>query len=254
MTTLLLLAAQLALPGPRPAHRLQPATPDARVLLPVVIGGGLVSFLILGRLSLALTVLLVLGTAGWAVRGARLRATRERREARSATFLGYLAGELRAGAGPAPAVEHAAAQLPADAPRELADLLRQAGFLVRQGRSAAPVFSAGPPELRALGALWALSERHGLPLAPLVEQAQQRIDARLRHRTSTTAALQGPQATAVILTLLPLAGIAMGTAMGADPIGLLTGGGLGGLLLLSGTALAAGGFVWSRIIIGRAAP
>jgi len=87
-----------------------------------------------------------------------------------------------------------------------------------------------------------------------VEQARLRLDARLRHRAATTATLQGPQATAVILTLLPLAGVGMGTAMGADPVGFLTGGGLGGILLVTGTTLAAGGFLWSRHIIGRAAP
>ena len=228
---LLLLAAQLALPGPRPAHRLRPTTPDLRLL---------------GRLSLALTVVLVLATAGQVARAVRQGAATRRREAQAATFLGHLAGELRAGNGMAAAVDHAAAALPADAPRALVDLLRQVSGLTRQGRSAAGLLQEGPPELRALGTLWELSDRHGLPLVPLVEQAQQRIDARLRHRAATRATLQGPQATAVILTLLPLAGIAMGTVMGADPVGLLTGDNIG-------TALAADGFLWSRHIIGQAA-
>lgn len=251
MTPLLLVAAHLALPTPRPVHRLRPATHDIRVLAPV--GVGLGAFVLFGNPGVALAALLALGTAGWVMREVRAGAARRRREAHAATFLGHLAGELQAGNGMAPAVGHAAAHLTADAPPELADLLRQVGALTHQGVSAAALLREGPPELRPLGTLWELSERHGLPLVPLVEQAQRRIDARLRHRAATSATLQGPQATAVILTLLPLAGIALGTAMGARPLGLLLGGGLGGLLLVTGVALAAGGFAWSRHIIGRAA-
>jgi len=251
VTALLLLAAHLALPAPRPVYRLRPATPDTRLLVPV--GTGLGAVLLLGNPGVALAALLVLGTTGWVVREVRAGAARRRREAHAATFLGHLAGELQAGSGIAAAFGHAAGHLPAGAPQELADLLRQVGGLTRQGRSAASLLREGPPELRTLGTLWELSERHGLPLVPLVEQAQLRIDARLRHHATTHATLQGPQATAVILTLLPLAGIAMGTAMGAHPLGLLFGGGIGDLLLVTGVALAAGGLVWSRHIIGRAA-
>ena len=251
MTPLLLVAAHLALPVPHPVHRLRPATHDARLLAPVGTGLGAAVVLFFGNPGVALAALLVLGTAGWVVRDVRAGAAQRRREAHAATVLGHLAGELQAGNGMAPAVAHAAAHLPADAP--LSDLLRRVGALTRQGRSAAALLREGPPELRPLGTLWELSERHGLPLVPLVEQAQLRIDARLRHHATTSATLQGPQATAVILTLLPLAGIAMGTAMGARPLSLLFGGGLGGLLLVTGVALAAGGFLWSRHIIGRAA-
>jgi len=50
------------------------------------------------------------------------------------------------------------------------------------------------------------------------------------------------------------AGIAMGGAMGANSLGFLLGGGVGGILLVIGVGLACGGFAWSRVIIRKAAP
>ncbi len=253
MTALLLMTVHLALPVPRPVHRLRPATPDIRWLAPVGTGLAAAVVLLFGNPGVALAALFVLGTVVRVVREARAGAARRRRESHAATFLGHLARELQAGNDLTTALSHAAGQLPVDAPPELSDLLHRVGGLTRRGCSAAGILREGPPELRPLGTLWELSERHGLPLVPLVEQAQLRIDTRLRHRAATRATLQGPQATAVILTLLPLAGIAMGTAMGAHPLGLLFGGGLGGLLLVTGVALTAGGFLWSGHIIRRAA-
>lgn len=258
MSPILLLAAHLALSFPSPAGRLHAVAPSRiRVLLLLASGAGLTAFLVLGRLSVAVAALVAAGTAGWYVRGIRARRRTHRRETVVAAFLGHLAGELRAGRDMPRAVEQATTNLPVDSPPELARLLDRVAAHARRGASGARLLADGSgavPELAGLGQLWSLAERHGLPLAPLVEQAQLRIDTRLRHRTATSATLQGPQATAVILTLLPAAGIAMGTAMGADPAGFLLGGGAGGLLLVTGTALASAGFVWSRHIIGRAAP
>lgn len=253
MTPLLLLAAHLALPAPAPSGRLHATATDARLLGFPLLGVGAGLFILLGTASSSVALLVVLGTAAWVGRDMRQRGRRRRREAHTAAFLGLLDGELRAGHTMATAFDHAAGNLPADTPTEIATTLSQVRTRVGRGLSGAAVLLDGPAELAPLGTLWSLSERHGLPLAPLVEQARLRLDARLRHRAATTATLQGPQATAVILTLLPLAGVGMGTAMGADPVGFLTGGGLGGILLVTGTALAAGGFVWSRHIIGRAA-
>ncbi|WKS54871.1 hypothetical protein [Corynebacterium accolens] len=56
------------------------------------------------------------------------------------------------------------------------------------------------------------------------------------------------------MACLPIAGIAMGGAMGANSLGFLLGGGLGGILLVIGVGLACGGFAWSRVIIRKAAP
>ena len=53
----------------------------------------------------------------------------------------------------------------------------------------------------------------------------------------------------MVLALLPIAGVLMGTAMGAKPLAFLTGGGLGGVLLVVGTALVCAGVAVSRRII-----
>ncbi|MDO5668499.1 MAG: type II secretion system F family protein [Corynebacterium sp.] len=251
MTALLLIATHLVLPTPAPATRIQPGSRPRLTALPLL-GIGLL-LLVLGNLTATVAGLLAAAAATWVIRDARSRALTRRREKCTAAFLGHLVGELRTGHSMTVAVDHAAEHLPAETPRDLADTLLVVRSHVHRGISGAAALDDAPPELAPLAALWRLADRHGLPLTALVAQAQTRLDARLRHRDTTTATLQGPQATAVILTLLPLAGIAMGTAMGADPVGFLTGGGLGGVLLVLGTALAAGGFVWARHIIGKAA-
>ncbi len=89
---------------------------------------------------------------------------------------------------------------------------------------------AADPAVVRLGHVIRMSTAHGVALANLIEQAQAQLDAARRHAKSTESSLQGPQATALILACLPLAGIAMGGAMGADSLSFLLGGGLGGLL------------------------
>jgi tight adherence protein B len=46
----------------------------------------------------------------------------------------------------------------------------------------------------------------------------------------------------------------MGTVMGADPIGFLTGGGIGGVLLVIGVGLVAAGFAMTQKILEGANP
>lgn len=58
----------------------------------------------------------------------------------------------------------------------------------------------------------------------------------------------------MILALLPLAGVLMGTAMSADPIGFLTGGGVGGILLITGVLLSGAGFILTEKILEGASP
>ncbi|MCQ4622600.1 type II secretion system F family protein [Corynebacterium sp. CCUG 70398] len=141
-----------------------------------------------------------------------------------------------------------------NAPADLASELRRVAAHTRSGGSGAAILAASPlPELRDVGVLWGLSAKLGIPVADLLGSARSRLDNAVRHRNATTAALAGPRATAVVLSVLPLAGILMGQAMGARPVALLTGGGLGGLLLLVGTALVCAGFATSQAIIGRAA-
>lgn len=209
-------------------------------------------FLLVGQITVAISAAVITLTVGWAIRSIRSGRRASQRAAATAGFLGQLLGELRAGAAMPQAVSEAVNGIAETAPAALVDTLRLTAARTTAGGSGAAVLldtSHHAPELRELAKLWRIAERHGIPLTPLIEQAQARLDARARHRTATVASLQGPQATAVVLTLLPLAGVVMGTAMGADPLGLLFGGGLGGLLLVLGTSLTCAGYAWSRRII-----
>lgn len=185
---------------------------------------------------------------------ARERKTREIALAATSTFLGHVVAAVRAGSAMPDACSRAVEQLPANTPAELTKELRRVAALSRGGgQGATALTSSDMPELREVGNVWALSTQLGIPAADLLTSARTRIDHTLRHRNATKAALSGPRATAAILAVLPLAGVLMGEAMGARPIALLTSGGLGGILLVGGTALVCAGFITSQTIIGRAA-
>lgn len=242
MTWLLLAAACVAVDAPRPRRD--------TLILGVVFTVTLI-FLSVGRVTVVVAALIVGATGMWIVRGIVHDRLNRRRAAAAAAYLGIVAADVRAGAGLAHSLMLAAARLPDSVPADMARQLQVAGLVAsRGGRVGSMLADAGLPQLATLVSL---GETHGLPLAGLVEQAQARLDLARRHAQATSAALQGPQSTAVVLTCLPLAGIGMGAAMGADPLGFLLGGGLGGILLVVGTALVCGGFVWSRVILTKAA-
>lgn len=261
MIPLLLLALSFALPGPRPAGRLVSGGAPGRQLRrsPVsmtlfVLTAGLAGliFLLHGQLSTALAGGIAVSTAVVTLRQLRNDQLARRRSTATAAFLGHLLGELRAGAGMPQALGAAAAAVTEEAPTEFRRLVEVTAARTQAGGAGAEVLldaADSAPELADTAQLWRTAEHHGIPLTPLIEQAQSRLDTRARHRAATSASLQGPQATAVVLTLLPVAGVLMGTAMGADPLGLLFGGGLGGMLLVLGVGLSCSGFLWSRRII-----
>ncbi|MDO5031872.1 type II secretion system F family protein [Corynebacterium sp.] len=248
--TYLLCALALSIHPPAVVRRLQPEPPKRR-LLPVAVAATGIACVLLGRVSIALAAASVVGCALWYA-GDVAAARRERRGREAlAAYLGAVAAELRAGATTAAALQHGVEALPDSAPESLVTSLRTAaGLAAHGGRPEKALTSA---ELRRLGSLVALSAEHGVALAGLVEQAQNQLDAAKRHAQATEASLQGPQATALILAGLPAAGVLMGGAMGADSLGFLLGGGLGGVLLVIGVGLACAGFAWSRWILRRAA-
>lgn len=265
MTSLILLSLGLGLPLPGPDARLRglPRGPGRLVpgrmgtRVPGVVPGlsltvVILSFLLFGEPTVALSAGIIIGTAAWSLRQLRAERSSRRRSAATGVFLGHLLGELRAGSGVPQALTAAAGSVREDAPPEFRSAVEVTAARTRAGGSGPDVLHDARelvPELGELAHMWRTAEHHGVPLAPLLGEARKRLDARTRHRAATNASLQGPQATAVVLTLLPLAGIGMGGAMGADPVGLLFGGGLGGLLLLVGVGLSCSGFLWSRKII-----
>lgn len=96
-----------------------------------------------------------------------------------------------------------------------------------------------------LRAVWSTSLRHGIPLAATVralcDDVDERRSARQRRETQTA----GPVLSGYLLSGLPVAGLALGGAMGAHPVRILTGTALGGVLLVVGTGLTCAGLLWS---------
>ena len=256
--TPLLLAAAFALAPAHPARRIGHGAATRALnlvaLLPMLSAVVVPVVLATDRMLVVLAVCVAGATAAHTVvRARRAKSDTARLEA-TAAYLGHLVAALRAGSTVADACARAVDQLPDTAPAELSrDLTRAAAHARRGGNGATVLADSHLDELRDVASLWMLSSRLGIPMAELLDSARSRIDNDLRHRQATSAALAGPRATAIVLSVLPVAGILMGQAMGARPLALLTGGGLGSLLLLGGTALVCAGFYTSQFIIGRAA-
>ena len=243
MTTLLLLAGAAACPPPAPGARIAPrslAVPP-RVAIPLGIGAVVLAALAFDRASLVIAAAMGAATVVWvADTQRRARAASKRTEA-VATFLGHLGTNVEAGAPLHAALERAAEHAPREIARDVAHLIHHVG-------TGTPL-AAETDEFARIAPLLTLSASRGVPLSRLVAAARDDIDHTRRHRATTNAALAGPKTTAVVLALLPFAGLLMGAAMGANPLALLAGGGLGGALLTVGTALVCAGVIVSQHII-----
>lgn len=122
--------------------------------------------------------------------------------------------------------------------------------------SAPPHGTADPVLREALARISAavlLSGRTGCSLAAVAGAVEDDLRARHRHRLELHAATAAPRASAALLAGLPLLGLAMGNGVGADPWGVLTGTGVGQVLLVVGLALEGAGLAWSRQLVARAA-
>ena len=99
--------------------------------------------------------------------------------------------------------------------------------------------------------VWRLAERTGAPAADLVERIE--ADARAADRAAATAAAQaaGAQATAFLLAGLPLGGIGLGIAIGADPVRVLLHTPIGAACAVAAVSLQCGGLLWAdRLVAG----
>jgi tight adherence protein B len=195
----------------------------------------------------------VLAAAG-AFAGARMwLAAREVRGSdgrlrRLADGLGALGADLRAGRSLDAATNSAAAACADD---ECGTALVRA---IRTPAASSP--RPGDPvlgeALERIGAAVRLSGRTGCSLAAVAAAVEDDLRARHRHRLELRAATAAPRASASLLAALPLLGLAMGSGVGADPWGVLTGTVAGQVLLVAGVALEAAGLVWSRRLVARA--
>lgn len=256
MTPVLCTAAALWIAPASPSRRIGSARRTAVpvALVPLALAAVVPAVLSTGRASLLLSICIAGATAVHTVVKARASRARSERLVATGAYLGYLIAALRAGSTVPEACSRAFEQVSPRAPKDVAAELRRVSLHTRGGGNGALALASSQlPELRDVGAIWSLAARLGVPVADLLASARTRIDHAVRHQNATKSALAGPRATAVVLSALPLAGVLMGEAMGAHPVSLLTGGGLGGALLLTGTVLVCMGFVTAQHIIGRAA-
>lgn len=93
----------------------------------------------------------------------------------------------------------------------------------------------------------------GAPLAAMLQHVTESLAADAAERDDVEAALAGPRATARVLAWLPLLGVGLGALLGADPVGVLLGGGLGSVAGLTGLVLLVVGRRWTSRLLARAA-
>lgn len=106
--------------------------------------------------------------------------------------------------------------------------------------------------LRAVVAGAHVATETGAPLADVLEHLADAVAADAEQAGELQAALAGPRATARVLTSLPVLGLLVGSAMGAQPWQVLTDGGLGSGLGVAGIVLVVAGQGWVGALLRRA--
>ncbi|MFF3505307.1 type II secretion system F family protein [Streptomyces sp. NPDC003247] len=186
------------------------------------------------------------------VRRAReARRDRERRGDAVIALCGALAGEVRAGRQPGEALRRAAwdsGGLGAAQPAVLA-AARFGGDV--PGALAVAARQPGADGLLGLAACWRVAVDQGAGLAAGLDRLEGALRAERDQRADLRAQLAGTRSTAVMLAGLPVLGLALGTALGADPLHVLLHTGAGWGCLLVGGVLEAVGMWWAvRIVRG----
>ncbi|MFF1681341.1 type II secretion system F family protein [Streptomyces sp. NPDC058256] len=216
-------------------------------------GGSLVAGLVVALIG-ASVVPLFLGLAGVPLlrrvrRAAEARRELERRGDAVIALCAALAGEVRAGRQPgeallraardsaglgeAQAVVLAAARFGGDVPGALTDAARQ----------------PGADGLVGLAACWRVAVDRGAGLAAGLDRLEGALRAERDQRADLRAQLAGSRSTAVMLAGLPVLGLLLGTALGADPLHVLLHTGPGLACLLIGGVLEGVGLWWAMRIV-----
>ncbi|MFD4143689.1 type II secretion system F family protein [Streptomyces sp. NPDC058572] len=184
----------------------------------------------------------------------RLRAGARRKEAerRAAGVIALCAavvGELRAGLQPGQALLPAVRSTPVLGGAESAVLAaaRFGGDVPQALRDAAR--QPGADGLAGVAACWRVAVDGGAGLAAGLDRLEAALRAEQDQREDLRAQLAGAWSTIVLLALLPVAGLAMGAALGADPLKVLFHTPAGIACLVIGGLLEAAGLCWAARIV-----
>ena len=130
-------------------------------------------------------------------------------------------------------------------------LLREAAASTGYGGETPDVL-ARSSSLRPLSAAWRVRHTCGAPLAEVVAQVARDVDLRRKRQVAVTSALAGPRSSSALLAALPVVGIGLGTAMGANPVRFLVASDGGSVVLLVGVSLDVAGWWWTSAMVRRA--
>lgn len=237
-------ARRLVAPG-RPRDRLRAV--GARVLPVTAVGVSAGAGAVAGGgagAAIGLSAGLAVLTAGVVLRAHRRRSAAAARAAEVADACQLLAGLLRVGHVPAGALRVAARDAPVLA--EAAAMLRVGGEVPPVLRSLARV--PGRAGLAELAAAWEVAGATGASLTATLDALADRLASRQGVSRVVAAELSAPRATGRLLAVLPVAGLALGYALGGDPLSFLTGSWPGRASLVAGVALGCAGVVWTERI------
>ncbi|MGW7415316.1 type II secretion system F family protein [Streptomyces sp. NPDC054863] len=197
---------------------------------------------------------LVLGAGAVPLVGRRLRAreaerARGRRTDEVIALCGAVSGELRAGSQPGQALCAAVADtgVLGDAAAEVRAAARFGGDVPVALHRAAR--EPGADGLVGVAVCWQVSVGSGAGLASGLDRLEAALRAERDRREHLRARLAGAWSTVALLAVLPVVGVLIGSAMGADPLRVLLHTPLGLGCLAVGGLLEAGGLLWARRIV-----
>jgi tight adherence protein B len=182
-----------------------------------------------------------LGTAVRSLMSARLARRRRRvRQLAVIEMCDALSAELRGGLPAASALERACDAYPQWAPVVAAS--RLGGDVVAALRRASR--EPGAEGLGFIAAGWEVAGSAGAALAGVLERVAAGLRSDEDARAEVVACLGPVRATAKLLAVLPVFGLALGSSMGARPVSFLLSSGAGVACLGAGLVLVSVGVLW----------
>ncbi|MEC4015001.1 type II secretion system F family protein [Streptomyces sp. H27-D2] len=175
---------------------------------------------------------------------------RERRATEVIALCTTVAGELRAGRQPGEALMFAGTDCLGDSGAVVLAAARFGGDVPDALRQAAR--RPGARGLSGVAACWQVAVDGGAGLASGLERVAAALRAERDQREDLRAELSGARSTAAMLALLPLFGVLMGSALGADPLRVLLHTPAGAACLLIGGLLEWAGLAWTARVVRAA--
>jgi len=215
------------------------------------LAGVVVALAVVISWPVALAAGVLAGTVRHLLRRARRAAGARAALAAAAAALRALARDLQAGTPPADAIRAVTGSAPPGVAAVLAGLPGGPTLPpAYPARGAAPSAELSDARSR-LRMGWELSVAHGIPLAAVTSALADDLADRTLAVEGRVAQVAGPAVSGYVLSALPAAGPLLGAGMGADPLGVLLGSTVGGVLLVVGTVLCCAGLAWAdRIVRG----